>query len=167
MVMKAHQALNFMRSAIAPRISAGVMIANMPWNMMKMYSGMLRGGEAKFAVTESSVTPDEPDLREVADERVAGAEGEAVADQDPEHADDAGGQHALHEDVQHVLGAHQAAVEEGEARQRHHQDQGRRGQHPGGVAAVDHRRRVFGERERARQQGQGRGADGGAERGRT
>ena len=53
MVMKAIQTLNFIRSAIAPRISAGVMMANIPWNMTKTYSGMLRGGLAKFAVTES------------------------------------------------------------------------------------------------------------------
>ncbi len=51
--MKATQTLNFMRSAIAPRISAGVMIANIAWNMMKTYSGMLRGGVAKLAITES------------------------------------------------------------------------------------------------------------------
>jgi hypothetical protein len=57
MVMNATHAPNFMRSATAPRISAGVMIANMAWNMMKMYSGMFRGGEAKLAVTESIVTP--------------------------------------------------------------------------------------------------------------
>ena len=116
MVMKAIQTLNFMRSAIAPRISAGVMIANMPWNMMKTYSGMLRGGEAKLAITESSVTPAQADLREVADEGVAGAERQAVADDDPQHADDAGRQEALHEDVEDVLGAHQAAVEQREAR---------------------------------------------------
>ena len=49
-----------MRSATAPRISAGVMIANIAWNMTKTYSGMLRGGDAKLAVTESSVTPARP-----------------------------------------------------------------------------------------------------------
>src|SRR6185369_10578091 len=56
--MNTTQTPNFMRSAIAPRISAGVMIANMHWNMMKTYSGMLRGGVAKFAVTDSRVTPE-------------------------------------------------------------------------------------------------------------
>jgi len=58
--MKAHHTSNRMRSAIAPRMSAGVMIANIAWNMMNTYSGMLRGGEAKLAVTDSSVTPDRP-----------------------------------------------------------------------------------------------------------
>ena len=38
--MKTRNAENFMRSATAPRISAGVMIANIAWNMMKMYSGI-------------------------------------------------------------------------------------------------------------------------------
>src|SRR4029453_2560922 len=56
MVINATHAPNFMRSATAPRISAGVMIANMAWNMMKMYSGMFRGGDAKLATTESMVT---------------------------------------------------------------------------------------------------------------
>src|SRR5215510_16486098 len=56
-VMNATQTPNRMRSAMAPRIRAGVMIANIAWNMMKMYSGMFRGGVAKLAVTESMVTP--------------------------------------------------------------------------------------------------------------
>ena len=123
--MKATQTLNFMRSAMAPRISAGVMIANIAWNMMKTYSGMLRGGVAKFAVTESIVTPASPTFDEVADPGVAAVEGEAVADQDPQDADDAGGDEALHQDVEDVLGAHQAAVEQRQTRQRHHQHQRR------------------------------------------
>jgi hypothetical protein len=61
-VMTAIHTPNFIRSAIAPRIRAGVMIANIAWNMMKTYSGMLRGGVAKFAVTESIVTPARPAL---------------------------------------------------------------------------------------------------------
>src|SRR5262245_42301633 len=59
-VMKVTQTLNFMRSAIAPRIRAGVMIARIAWNMMKTDSGMFRGGRAKFAVTASMVTPERP-----------------------------------------------------------------------------------------------------------
>jgi hypothetical protein len=54
--MKATKTEKRMRSTTAPMISAGVMIANMPWNITKMYSGMLRGGEAKLAVTVSIVT---------------------------------------------------------------------------------------------------------------
>ena len=48
-----------MRSTTAPRISAGVMIANIAWNMTKMYSGMLRGGAA-VRVTESRSIPASP-----------------------------------------------------------------------------------------------------------
>jgi hypothetical protein len=150
MLMKAIQTLNFMRSAMAPRISAGVMIANIAWNMMKTYWDVARrGGEVR--VTESIVTP-AADLREVADPGVAGAEREAVADQDPEHADDASGDEALHEDIEDVLGAHQAAVEQGEAGERHHQDERRAGEHPGGVATVDDRRRLLGPGRRVGQQ---------------
>src|SRR5438132_1234442 len=42
--MNAHHTSKRMRSAIAPRMSAGVMMANIAWNMMNTYSGMLRGG---------------------------------------------------------------------------------------------------------------------------
>ena len=37
---KARYVLNFIRSATAPLISAGVMIANLPWNITKTSSGM-------------------------------------------------------------------------------------------------------------------------------
>ena len=39
--MKMHMAENFMRSAKAPAISAGVMIANVIWNIMYTVSGMV------------------------------------------------------------------------------------------------------------------------------
>jgi hypothetical protein len=61
-VMKATQAENFIRSAIAPRIKAGVIMANIAWNIINTYSGMFRGGVAKFADTDSSVTPASPAL---------------------------------------------------------------------------------------------------------
>ena len=37
--MKASQPLNEIRSATAPAMRAGVMMANLPWNMAKAYSG--------------------------------------------------------------------------------------------------------------------------------
>ena len=37
--MKAIQPLKEMRSATAPAMRAGVMMANLPWNMAKTYSG--------------------------------------------------------------------------------------------------------------------------------
>ncbi len=39
--MKRRYALNFMRSANAPVISAGVMMANMPWKIMKARWGIV------------------------------------------------------------------------------------------------------------------------------
>jgi hypothetical protein len=48
------------------------MIANIAWNMMKMYSGMLRGGLAKFAVTDSMVTPARPALERSPTQAFAG-----------------------------------------------------------------------------------------------
>ncbi len=44
-----------MRSAKAPIISAGVMMANMPWNMTKTYSGMV-------PESVSAVIPESPSL---------------------------------------------------------------------------------------------------------
>ena len=39
--MKTRKALNFMRSANAPVISAGVMIANISWKTMKTWCGIV------------------------------------------------------------------------------------------------------------------------------
>ncbi len=73
------------------------------------------------------------------DEQVPAAavrEGEAVAPEHPgDDADDGDGRD-LHHHRQHVLGADQAAVEQGQARQDHQQDQDGRGEHPGVVALV-------------------------------
>ena len=66
---------------------------------------------------------------------VVGAEGQAVAEQHPLDADDAQQDEALHHDGEHVLAAHQAAVEEGQPR-RHQHDQRRADQHPGGIASI-------------------------------
>ena len=54
---------------------------------------------------------------------VPGREGQAVADRPPEQRDQAGDAHALRHDREHVLAAHEAAVEERETRQRHEQHQ--------------------------------------------
>jgi hypothetical protein len=52
-----------------------------------------------------------------------------------------GGDHrALHQHRQHVLGAHQAAVEQRQTGQDHEQDEDGRHQHPGDVALVHDRR---------------------------
>ena len=64
-----------------------------------------------------------------------GAEAEAVAHHGPEHAHHGHGGVGVHHGSQHVLGAHQAAVEEGETGH-HEQHQGSGGEHPGGTARI-------------------------------
>ena len=72
-------------------------------------------------------------------------EGQAVGDERVQHGDEAGDGEARHHGVADVLLAHHAAVEQAEARDRHHQHERHRGQHPGGVAAA---RRAVGEHRR-------------------
>jgi hypothetical protein len=69
-----------------------------------------------------------------ADEAVARAEGQRVADHGPENGDQAHHGEALHHGAEDVLAAHQAAIEKDQAGSGHHQDQGGRDQHPGIVA---------------------------------
>jgi hypothetical protein len=76
---------------------------------------------------------------EAADEVVAVGEREAVAVDRPEQRDQAEGHEDLHQQRQHVLGTHHARVEQGQARDRHEDDQHRRGHHPGRVALVGDR----------------------------
>ena len=71
---------------------------------------------------------------QAADERVARPEGQRVAAHEPQHRDDGHHGEALHHGAQHVLLAHQAAVEQRQAGAGHHQHQQRAGQHPGVVA---------------------------------
>ena len=66
----------------------------------------------------------------------AAAERQAVGEEQPQDADQAGDGEARHHGVADVLLAHHAAVEQGEARNGHHQHDGHRGQHPGGVAGI-------------------------------
>ena len=58
-------------------------------------------------------------------------EGQRVAVDDPQDGDHAEADEHLHEHREHVLGAHQAAVEEGEARNGHEDDQDGGDEHPG------------------------------------
>ena len=76
---------------------------------------------------------------EAAEECAAFSERERVAVDEPQHDDQREDHHHLHQHRQHVLRADQAAVEQGEARDRHHDDQQRGHDHPGGVALVRHR----------------------------
>ena len=92
---------------------------------------------------------------QTADEAVGGlatgAEGQAVAGDEPEHGDDDHGRGGMGDGRQDVLAPHHAAVEQGQTGQGHQQDQGRRGQDPG------RRRLVQLQRGLMRQQGRGGG----------
>ncbi len=75
-------------------------------------------------------------LGQVADPQARAAEGQAVAHGQPQDRAEAGDGHAMGHDRQHVLGPHQPAIEQGQARQGHEQDQGRGAQNPGSVAVI-------------------------------
>ena len=115
--MKNSTAENLVRSAIAPMISAGVMAAKVSWKMTKVSSGMTTPRE-KVSTTVPGIDAGEEQLREAADEGVQAAavgEGERIAVDDPEDGDQREADEHLHQHGKHVLGAHQAAVEKGEA----------------------------------------------------
>ncbi len=138
-----------MRSAKPPITSAGVMMAKVIWNMKNTLSGMVpRDGLARDAGEKRLVEAADESLR-----RAAVAEGQRIAHGEPEQRHHAGDGEALHEDGQHVLGTHQARVEQRESGQRHEQHQRGGRDQPGGVARVGGRRRVLGKRnQRAQQQ---------------
>ena len=73
------------------------------------------------------------DVLEAADEAVAVAEGQRVADDGPENGDQAHHGEALHHGAEDVLAANQAAVEERQAGAGHQQHQRGGDQHPGVV----------------------------------
>ncbi len=75
--------------------------------------------------------------REVAEPGAVAAEGERIADHRPEQRHDEGRGKRLRHRGEHVLLAHHAGVKQRKTRDRHHQDEGGRRDHPGGVAAVD------------------------------
>ena len=89
-------------------------------------------------------------LREAADDRAeaagAGGEGQRVAVEDPQDRNQAEHREDLRQQRQHVLGANEAAIEQGETRDRHEDDQDGGDQHPGGIALVDRGRCILCER---------------------
>ncbi len=102
-------------------------------------------------------------LAQAADELSAAGKGHGIAPTDPHQRGDADDRKDLHQNREHVLRSHEAAVEQRKARHGHHQDQRGAGQHPRRVALVDHvscwlerRRRSgrrLGERRTGREQG--------------
>ncbi len=73
---------------------------------------------------------------EPADERRAGAKRHAVGQDSEQDGDETSNREARHHGVANILLAHHAAVEQPEARDRHHQHQRDGCQHPRGVAGI-------------------------------
>ena len=65
------------------------------------------------------------------------AEDEAVAEGDPKHAHRTHDEQALHDNAEYVFLTHQAAIEEGDARNSHQQDEDGGNNNPCSVAAVE------------------------------
>jgi hypothetical protein len=74
------------------------------------------------------------EVAQVADERVARGEHQAVAADRPQQGDDGHHGEALHHGAEHVLLAHQAAIEQSQAGAGHHQHERGTDQHPGVIA---------------------------------
>ena len=79
--------------------------------------------------------------REIAEIGVLAMEGQRIAEHEPQHGDQAGDDEALHHRRQDVLLAHHAGIEQRQAGNGHHQHEGGRDQHPGGMAGVQMGRR--------------------------
>ncbi len=127
-----------MRSANAPAISAGVMMAKVSWKHDVDGLGYRRRQRIGIADALGDVAHDalQQGAVETPDERGSRPECQAVGEDQPENADETGDGEARHHGVAHVLLAHHAAVEQAEPRDRHQQHQRHRGQHPGGVAGI-------------------------------
>jgi hypothetical protein len=97
------------------------------------HEGLERDGRRIVAVGLRTHAPQE-DVVQATDEAVAGAEGEAVADNGPKDRNHGHHGKTLDHGSEDVLFAHQAAVEEREARSGHHQHECGAGEHPGVVS---------------------------------
>ncbi len=95
---------------------------------------LVRKGRCK----RGRIDPLEECLAKAADELASPGKGHRIAPADPHQGGDADNRKNLHQHRKHVLGSNKAAVEQGEARHRHHQYQGGAHQHPRSVALVDH-----------------------------
>jgi hypothetical protein len=80
--------------------------------------------------------PAQPGFRQTPDEIPAFGERDGVAEDQPKHGYDAAQREALHQHREHVAAADEAAVEQREPRQGHHQHERRRRKQPRGVARI-------------------------------
>ena len=76
-------------------------------------------------------------LTEVSEIRVLPAERETVSPQSPDDAHQSHQEDTLHQDTDDVLFANKSAVEQGQPRTNHQQDERGRDHHPGSVASVE------------------------------
>ena len=104
---------------------------------LEKHEGLRGHGGRVVGVWRSADAFQEKVLGEAADEGIPIAEGQAVADDKPEHRHERHEEHALHHGREDVLRAHETAVKEREARPGHHQDEGGADEQPGVVAGVD------------------------------
>ena len=128
-----------MRSANEPAMSAGVMIANVIWKHHVDGLGDRRRQRVRIVRTARHVDsgcPGETHGDNPPMNGAAAGERQAVGDDEVDHRDQARDGEARHHRVADVLLADHAAVEEAEARDRHHQNERHRGQHPRRVAGV-------------------------------
>ena len=129
-------------------------------HIKRFWNGHRRGRCRAGAKRERRVHihPAQQHAAEIADVSIAVGEGEAVADDDPQHGDQARRCKTLHDGRQHIVPPHHAAIEHREAGNGHQQHERRRGQHPGGIAAIDRgrigRQRDGGQQKSGEEQGQ-------------
>ena len=97
------------------------------------HKGLLGDGAAVVGV-RSEADAAQKDVLKAADEAVARAEGQRVADQRPQDGNQSHHGKALHHGGENVFAADQAAIEEDQAGGGHHEDQRSGDQHPGVVA---------------------------------
>ena len=119
-----------MRSAIAPTISAGVMMANMSWNIAQT----LCETQLLPWPTELPSTPLRKTCSRLPRKGEPDPKRQAVAAHPPQDRHHARNAQALGENGKDVLAPHQAAVEQRQSRQGHEQHQRRRSHLPGVVA---------------------------------
>ena len=94
------------------------------------------------------VNAGEKEFRQAAEECRAAGEGNRIAVEHPENTDEREADEHLGENREHVLGAHQSAIEQGKTRDRHQDDENGGDQHPSRVALIDGRRRLGGTRRK-------------------
>ena len=131
--MNATNALNFIRSANAPQIRAGVKTKNMPRNSMCVSRGIgtfhRSHRRVGLRVPSSHDVPQEQVIR-ISQPAAAAAKGQGIAPKGPDDGHQPHQENALHHHAQHVLLADQTTVKQCQSGGRHEQHQHRASQNP-------------------------------------